>query len=186
MRERLFASGVLTPPRRQRGRKPPRATLALGLAGLALIGFAALADPASRLVWNATASVPLGFYYRVSGEVRRGDLVLARPPAEAAHLAAERGYLPAGVPLIKRIAALAGDEICGLGASVTINGQVAAVRLAADAWGRTLPAWQGCRRLGAGEVFLLMEGVSGSFDGRYFGPVSVSAVIGRLVPLWTW
>ncbi len=186
MRERLSASGVLTPPRRRRGRKHPGVTLALGLAGLTLIGFAALADPAPRLVWNATASAPLGLYYRVSGPVRPGDLVLARPPAEAAHLAAERSYLPAGVPLIKRIAAQAGDEICGLGAAVTINGHVAAVRLAADAWARTLPAWQGCRRLGTGEVFLLMEGVSGSFDGRYFGAVPADAVIGRLVALWTW
>ncbi|MBI5162430.1 MAG: conjugative transfer signal peptidase TraF [Magnetospirillum sp.] len=185
MRE-LLRSGVITSPPRCRGRNRPRATLALGLAGLGLIGFAALADPAPRLVWNATASAPLGLYYRVSGPVRRGDLVLAWPPAEAAHLATERGYLPAGVPLIKRVAALAGDEICGLGAAVTINGHVAAERLAADARGRTLPAWQGCRRLGAGEVFLLMKGVSGSFDGRYFGPVPADTVIGRLVALWTW
>jgi type IV secretory pathway protease TraF len=35
------------------------------------------------------------------------------------------------------------------------------------------------------ELFLLMEGVPGSFDGRYFGPVNRSAIIGRLVPLWT-
>lgn len=186
MLERLLDSGALRPPQRRRGRKHPRATLALGFAGLGLIGFAALADPAPSLVWNATASAPLGLYYRVSGPVRRGDLVLARPPAEAAHLAAERGYLPANVPLIKRIAAQVGDEICGIGAAVTVNGHVAAERLTADAWGRTLPAWQGCRRLGTGEVFLLMEGVSSSFDGRYFGPVSANAIIGRLVPLWTW
>jgi type IV secretory pathway protease TraF len=39
--------------------------------------------------------------------------------------------------------------------------------------------------LQAGEVFLLMEGVPDSFDGRYFGPVTTAAIVGRLVPLWT-
>ncbi|NJO35955.1 MAG: S26 family signal peptidase, partial [Rhodospirillales bacterium] len=35
------------------------------------------------------------------------------------------------------------------------------------------------------EVFLLMEGVADSFDGRYFGPVPTASIIGRLAPLWT-
>jgi type IV secretory pathway protease TraF len=29
-----------------------------------------------------------------------------------------------------------------------------------------------------------MEGVADSFDGRYFGPVTTAAIVGRLVPLW--
>jgi type IV secretory pathway protease TraF len=48
-----------------------------------------------------------------------------------------------------------------------------------------LPHWDGCRTLQADELFLLMAAVPDSFDSRYFGPVSLSAVIGRLVPLWT-
>jgi len=97
----------------------------------------------------------------------------------------QRGYLPAGVPLVKRIAAMAGDTVCAQGDSIFIDGQSVAVRLSADGEGRPLPSWRGCRTLDQGEVFLLMEGVRTSFDGRYFGPTSISNIVGRLDALWT-
>ncbi len=111
--------------------------------------------------------------------------MLARLPDAAQKLAAERGYLPAGVPLVKRIAALSGDQVCAVGMTITINDRAVAERLESDSKGRPLPSWQGCRLLRRDEVFLLMEGVPDSFDGRYFGPVTRSAIIGKLIPLWT-
>jgi hypothetical protein len=45
-----------------------------------------------------------------------------------------------------------------------------------------MPAWQACRRLVGDELFLLSANPE-SFDRRYFGPVSVDAVIGRAQPL---
>ena len=54
-----------------------------------------------------------------------------------------------------------------------------------DRRGRSLPVWKGCRTLRAGEVFLLNANVPDSFDGRYFGPVSATAITGRAEPLWT-
>jgi hypothetical protein len=48
------------------------------------------------------------------------------------------------------------------------------------------PAWQQCRRLHDGELFLLSATNPASFDSRYFGPIAVSAVIGSAQPLWTW
>ncbi len=53
-----------------------------------------------------------------------------------------------------------------------------------DRRGRPLPNWTGCRTLAEDEVFLLMEGVPDSFDGRYFGPVPMTAIIGKLASLW--
>jgi conjugative transfer signal peptidase TraF len=160
-----------------------------GLAvATALAELAALAParPIPRLVWNATASAPIGLYWVRPGEpIARGDLVLATLPDEARRLAAERRYLPSNVPAVKRVAARVGDRICGAGDRILVNGVVAAERLKADGQGRPLPAWQGCRVLYRDEVFLLMEGVPASFDGRYFGPVGTDHVIGRLVPLWT-
>ncbi len=155
--------------------------------GATFLGVSALTQPAPWLVWNASASAPLGLYGVVHGQaLARGDLVLAEPPDAARRLAAERGYLPAGVPLVKRVAALSDDTVCGAGVAITINGRQIAERLSADTRGRPLPAWEGCRLLQGGEVFLLMDGVPDSFDGRYFGPVESTAIIGRLVPIWTW
>ena len=36
-----------------------------------------------------------------------------------------------------------------------------------------------------GDVFLMNPGVPDSLDGRYFGPLPASSIIGRAVPLWT-
>jgi conjugative transfer signal peptidase TraF len=135
-------------------------------------------------VWNASASAPIGLYRLLSGNAVRGDLVLVRTPNSVRQLAAERGYLPATVPLVKRVAAVGGDVICAAGDAISVNGRVVAERLAHDRSGRPLPAWSGCHLLDGGEVFLLMEGVSDSFDGRYFGPVPTATIVGRLAPLW--
>ena len=159
-------------------------TAALAVAAL---GFSACTHPTPRLVWNASPSAPIGLYWVARGSsLARGDLVLATLPEAVRQLAAERGYLPDGVPLVKRIAAIAGETVCSDGSAITINNRVAVERLAADRQGRPLPAWQGCHVLRAGELFLLMKGVPDSFDGRYFGPVETRAVMGRLVPLWIW
>lgn len=170
--------------RRRRVRRRPRAVLALSLFGLGLIGLATLARPAPRLVWNASASAPIGFYRVLSGNAVRGDLVLVRTPESMRQLAAERGYLPLNVPLVKRVAAADGDIVCAADDAISVNGRVVAERLARDRLGRPLPAWTGCQTLEPDDVFLLMEDVTGSFDGRYFGPVRRAAIIGRLAPLW--
>ncbi|MDE2166258.1 MAG: S26 family signal peptidase [Alphaproteobacteria bacterium] len=163
----------------------PRAVLALGIAGLGLIALAAIWRPTAIVIYNASASAPVGFYRVLPvGTLQRGDLVLVRTPAPVRTLAAKRGYLPGTVPLVKRIAALSGDRVCAVGRVVTINGYLVANRLAADHLGRPLPAWTGCDTLHPGEVFLLMEDVPDSFDSRYFGPVPARSVIGKLVSLW--
>lgn len=137
-------------------------------------------------VWNTTASASIGLYRVTHGRaLSRGDLVLAIPAPPLAAFADARVYLPRGVPLIKRIAALAGDDVCARGNAIFIDGRFAAARLAADRHGRPLPAWSGCRTLRAREVFLLMAKVRASFDGRYFGPTSTSEIAGTLEPIWT-
>jgi len=158
-------------------------------AAFALCGYAANAPGApsrALLVWNATASAPTGLYrVRHDRAPGRGDLVLAVPARSLAAFAARRSYLPRGVPLVKRIAAVAGDAVCARGHEVFINGRLVAVRRAGDGQGRALPAWSGCWTLRSGDVFLLMTNVRASFDGRYFGPTPASQVVGLLDPIWT-
>ena len=51
--------------------------------------------------------------------------------------------------------------------------------------GNPLPVWRGCRVVAEGELFLMNGQVRDSLDGRYFGPLPASAVIGRAIPLYT-
>jgi conjugative transfer signal peptidase TraF len=163
----------------------------LGILSAAVAGIALVTAPslgfAPRLVWNASASAPLGLYWVVGKtDLRRGDVVLAQLPEPMQKLASERGYLPFGTPLIKHIAALPGDHLCTIGRAILIGGTVAARRLKRDSTGRLMPAWSGCRLLVANEIFVLNADVLDSFDGRYFGPTSMDEIIGRLIPLWAW
>ena len=86
--------------------------------------------------------------------------------------------------LLKRVGAVAPQEVCIAGGVVRIDDVPSATVLAADRWGRPLPSWQQCRRLRSGELFLLSVTHPASFDSRYFGPVSASAVIGVAQPVW--
>lgn len=156
------------------------------------IGLAALLMPLAvphraQIVYNPSDSVAPG-WYRIgpADALRVGSIVLARLPAPVAALAAQRDYLPAGVPLLKRIGAMAPQQVCLDGTSVRIDDVVVAAVVRADGHGRPLSAWSQCRRLVRGELFLLSSTNLASFDSRYFGPIRASEVIGSAQPLWTW
>lgn len=135
------------------------------------------------LVWNTSASVPLGLYHIEPGPVRHGDLALVRLPPDVAQLADRRRYLSKSAYLIKFVLAVAGDRVCRRGESILVNGVVVARASTHDRLGRQMPVWRGCRHLASGEFFLLADDPQ-SFDGRYFGVVSERHVIGRAVLLW--
>jgi len=142
-------------------------------------------QPGVRIVYNASDSVPPGWYRIAPGATLHvGSIVLARLPATAAALAAKRGYLPTGVPLLKRIGAMAPQSVCVAGGVVRVDGTVVARTQVTDSRGRPLPAWQRCRRLRAGELFVLSTAHPASFDSRYFGPIDAATVLGVAHPLW--
>jgi conjugative transfer signal peptidase TraF len=168
-------------------RIPRRMTIIAMLAGMVLLLVSApCVHP--LIVWNATASAPVGFYRVLpTGQepLRTGELVLARLDTSTAHLYADRGYLPLGVPLLKRIAAVSGQLVCEPDGKLSIDGRHVADALPSDGRGRPLIPWHGCRRLQDGEIFLLMADIPASLDGRYLGPTPIRSVLGRAVPLWT-
>ncbi|MBU9162374.1 S26 family signal peptidase [Burkholderia multivorans] len=168
------------------------------LAGFAAVGLAALAwaafvSPLPRLTYNPSDSVAVGWYRIEPFDPRTaslphplpvGSIVLTRLPADAAALAAQRGYLPAHIPLLKRVGAVAPQHVCIVAGQVRIDGVSSAAVLPADRLGRPLSFWRHCRSLAEGELFLLSVTNPASFDSRYFGPVSTSAVIGVAHPVW--
>jgi len=161
--------------------------------GLAALAWAAFMQPLPRLIYNPSDSVPVGWYRVQPLDHRAGSLphplsvdsiVLTTLPADAAALAAQRGYLPSHIPLLKRVGAIAPQHVCVFDKLVWIDGVPVAAMLPADRMGRPLPSWPHCRSLADDELFLLSTANPASFDSRYFGPVSASSVIGVARPVY--
>lgn len=163
-----------------------RKTLIATGAALALIGASAVVRSNPLLVWNASASVPVGLYAVTPiTQPDIGDLVAVRPPEMLGRWLLESGYLGPDTPLLKRVAALPGSEVCRHGTTIIIDGHVVAEAQLRDRLGRPLPALRGCRTLRDGELFLLNADHPASLDGRYFGPLGAETIIGRATPIWT-
>ncbi len=145
---------------------------------LSLIGLS-VGAPGPKFIWNVSASVPVGLYVlHPADKLHVGDLLAIRPPKPLAEFLDQRRYLPINVPMLKHVAALAGQKVCRNGRKITVDGKAVASALDRDRFGRPLPTWQGCRVIAVGEVFLLNARWD-SLDGRYFGPLPITAVMGR-------
>lgn len=140
-----------------------------------------VAPPTPKLIYNSTNSAPIGWY--AVGDKRalqRGDLVAAFAPEKARKLAHERGYLPDHIPLIKTVWATGGERVCHEGERVRVPNRPDMAVLAQDGLGRALPVMSGCYTLNVDEVFLISTDVQTSWDSRYFGPVRITDVLGRV------
>jgi len=139
-----------------------------------------------RYIWNASKSVPIGLYrLRLVKKLTVTELVAVQPPDLLAAFLDLNGYLPLGVPMLKRVLALPGQTVCRKGLTVTVDGIDVGQAHERDGRGRPLPAWHGCRVIADGDIFVMNWQSTDSLDGRYFGPLPRSAVIGRAVPVWT-
>jgi conjugative transfer signal peptidase TraF len=154
----------------------------------ATLGAALSADfhPLPKLIWNASASVPTALYLvHPAGALHASELVVVQPPDALASFLDKRHYLPNGAPMLKRVLALPGQTVCRADRAITVDGIEMGDALDRDSRGRPLPVWQGCQRISDGDVFLMNRQSEDSLDGRYFGPLPVTAIVGRADPLWT-
>ena len=137
-------------------------------------------------IWNASDSVPIGLY-RVQPATRLAvtELVAVQPPDPLATFLDLNGYLPIRVPMLKRVLALPGQTVCRNGLTIAVDGIEVGDAHERDGRGRPLPAWHGCRVIADGDVFVMNWQSPDSLDGRYFGPLPASAIVGRAVPVWT-
>jgi len=161
-----------------------RRILFLVAFGILLVGVPISDILPTKLVWNASPSVPLGLYAINNTVPSRGDLVLVQLPERARFIADQRRYLPSIVPALKRVSAFAGDCVCRFGRSVLINKVEVATARSTDNQLRKMPHWRGCRTLLDDEVFLLADHPN-SFDGRYFGVTKRTGIIGVAYSIWT-
>jgi conjugative transfer signal peptidase TraF len=156
------------------------------LSSALLIGGQSFIPITPRLVWNATASTPIGLYeLRSADRLNALQLVAVRPPEPIASFLADGGFLPKNVLLLKHVLALPGQTVCRTGAIVTVDGVDVGEARDRDHFGRSLPRWSGCRTVRPDEVFLMNPTVQDSLDGRYFGPFPAASIVARAVPIWT-
>ena len=162
------------------------ATITMTSLAVVFVGMTSLLHPVPKLIWNASASVPIGlFAVRPTGVHHVSDLVVVRPPEALAAFLETHGYLARGVPLLKHIAALPGQDVCRTGRTTTVDGVTMGHARDRDHLGRILPSWEGCQLVAHHEVFLMNWKSENSLDGRYFGPLPASTIIERADPLWT-
>ncbi|HEY4201553.1 MAG TPA: S26 family signal peptidase [Devosiaceae bacterium] len=162
-----------------------RTLMVTALATISIAATSSVHMP-TKLIWNATASTPVGFYtVEPAHRIEVTELVAVMPPEPLARFMVARGYVGRGVPLLKRVLGLPGQRVCRTGRAITVDDAEMGEALERDRLGRDLPVWQGCRIIAYGELFLMNGQVRDSLDGRYFGPFPASSVIGRALPLWT-
>ena len=156
----------------------------LGAAAVVLSMFGT--KPAARYIWNASESVPIGLYLiQPTGRLFVTELVAVEPPEPLATILADSLYLPRGIPMLTRVLALPGQTVCRDNLAITIDKIEMGEARERDSRGRPLPVWQGCHVITAGEVFLMNWQSADSLDGRYFGVLPTTAIVGRAEPLWT-
>lgn len=177
----------------------PKTGLRLTLLALVLALYAGaflLTRASPPLLWNTSASLPLGLYLRVPGPARVGDVVAACLPPDVAALAVERGYVAPGhrcagthaAPVLKHLAARAGTRVAYRDQALRLDRrQVPASALRQlDRRGRPLPAGVLYPYTVPPGRVLLLNPHPDSFDGRYLGPLPESALLGVYRPLVTW
>ncbi|MBV9268036.1 MAG: conjugative transfer signal peptidase TraF [Acidobacteriaceae bacterium] len=142
---------------------------------------------------NLTNSVPIGLYIVTSSP--DAALVEFCPPEPFGTLSRERGYrersrfgCPDGAkPLMKPIAARAGDVVAMSAAGVAVDGKLIphTAPLHDDSAGRPISACPfGLYPVQRGTIWVASSFNAHSFDSRYFGPILESAILHHLRPLW--
>jgi conjugative transfer signal peptidase TraF len=150
------------------------------------LGTSVFVEPPKTLIWNSSASAPIGLYLiQPANGLDVTDLVAVTAPPLIAEFLSDRGYLPMGMPMMKRVLALPGETVCRHGLDIIAYRSTIGHARERDKAGRKMPVWQGCRSIRDDEILLMNFDVPDSVDGRYFGPFPRVFVIGRALPVWT-
>lgn len=135
---------------------------------------------------NLTSSKPIGIYHITPfefQELNHGDIVLMEVPEPARPYIYGRGWVKEGTLLLKDVGALAGDIVSIDESKIFINSQYIGPVLDKDREGKPLPKLRGVFIVEPGQFVPISNYMPNSFDGRYFGAVSISLVKGIAKPV---
>lgn len=136
---------------------------------------------------NLSRSEPVGLYRMQAFHqpVKRGDMILLKCPPGYEKYLYGRHWLPEGWPMFKTVQGLPGDTFCISEQQLTLSGKQLGPVFAVDSRGLALPVLRGCRTVRENHILAIATGLKTSFDGRYFGDIPVSLIIGIAQPLLT-
>jgi len=140
------------------------------------------------IVINPTPSEPPGFYRVVlhaPQNYRRGMTVVFPVPATFQSFVYGHRWLRNGVPFLKTIVALAGDQVCVFDDHFEVNRRTLGPVYSVDNSGSPMPRIRGCFVIAPGAFFPASTYNPRSFDGRYIGPQPLAALRGEARALWT-
>ena len=163
--------------------RPVLIVMALVLSSVAFLLAAVAFRPSPLVIWNASDSVPIGFYWVSKRQPTIGEIAVTAPPDWVRLYASSRGYLPDDIWLLKPVFAVSGSVVCRFGTHIFVDGKLVARAKILDTRKHHLPVWKGCRTLKSNEIFALAK-PKNSFDSRYFGPISRGQVAGTAIPVF--
>ena len=177
-----------SPRRRRRRRRALTETVITILVAVLLAGL--VRAFAFQTFWIPSASmVPtLSVYDRIVvqkaffswHDVREGDIVVfSHPPLD--HCGG-----PQQGDLVKRVIALPGQTIYSSGNSIYIDGRLLAEPYLPryDPLGPAIASRQHPYRVPPGDFYLLGDNRAISCDSRYWGPITGSSIVGKVVLVW--
>ena len=162
--------------------KHRKAMVAVAVFGLTFLAVKPLVNPTPILIWNASESVPIGWYFVTKRQPAIREIAVIKPADWVQIYASARGYLPQDVWLLKPIFVVRPSIICRSGLHVFVDGKYVAKAKIMDKMHRILPVWKGCKALTATQYFVLGRHRD-SFDSRYFGPIEQKQIAGTAFPL---
>lgn len=140
------------------------------------------------LTYQVTPSVPMGWYWISPPKypLHRQQIVVFKPPRATRRFLQSHHWLPDAGMMMKYVIGIPGDWVCNEDGRIKVGD-----RILGPIWQKapnssvSLPVHHFCRIIKAHNYLLMNPSVENSYDGRYFGPVSKSAIKGIAHPIWT-
>jgi len=132
--------------------------------------------------YQVSRSMPQGFYFiKPVHQLKRGDSVIFHPPTATLTFLVQQGLVPKNGILMKNVMAIPGDYVCKKNHEIWINHRYIAPVYTHGLHHQFLPSNPFCQTLAANQYLLMSTHITHSFDGRYFGSISKTQIIGQAI-----
>lgn len=134
-----------------------------------------------HLTYSVSRSVPKNIYLVMpSREFKRGDLVQFIPPEPFKKFLLTKHWLPQSGLMLKYVYAVPGDFVCNENHVVMVNKRKVGPVYTFYNKKNKLPQTKFCGKLTDNQYLLMSTCVKRSYDGRYFGPVRKTNIVGKV------